>query len=86
MSENAVSSLPHPLTALIRSQLQEAANPDKAGPMQAYMKTDQPFYGVQANPRRKLFKAAARDHKDLSRKEYERVPVGTPETQDAHQP
>ena len=51
----------------------EVANPEKAGPMQAYMKTDQPFYGLQAVPRRKLFKKVARRHRLESRNEYKTV-------------
>lgn len=34
------------LTGFVAAELQHAANPEKAGPMAAYMKTDQPFYGV----------------------------------------
>lgn len=35
------------LTALAAGRLGAAANPEKAAPMAAYMKTDQPFYGAQ---------------------------------------
>lgn len=63
----------HPLSHLIRQQLKEHADPDKAGPMQAYMKTDQPFYGVQAGVRKKLLKAATKDFKNIRRQEYEQI-------------
>jgi 3-methyladenine DNA glycosylase AlkD len=63
----------HAMTQFIQQQLQGAAEPDKASPMQAYMKTTQPFYGVQATPRRKLFRAAAKQFSQLSSKEYEQV-------------
>jgi 3-methyladenine DNA glycosylase AlkD len=35
------------LVALATQRLSEAADPEKAGPMAAYLKTDMPFYGVQ---------------------------------------
>jgi 3-methyladenine DNA glycosylase AlkD len=35
------------LVALTTQRLSEAADPEKAGPMAAYLKTDMPFYGVQ---------------------------------------
>ncbi len=46
----------------IQTQLAAAADPTKAGPMQAYMKTDMPFYGVQAAARRQIVKAVAADN------------------------
>ncbi len=63
----------HPLTKLIQKQLKEAADSDKAVPMQAYMKTDQPFYGVQARARKKLLKTAVKDFKNISRDEYQKI-------------
>ena len=45
----------------IQDHLRRAADPDKAGPMQAYMKTDMPFHGVQKTERvaiRRAFKRA----------------------------
>lgn len=42
----------HPDVAdYVRSALRAVADPAKAGPMAAYMKTDTPFYGVQKNDR-----------------------------------
>lgn len=41
--------------------------------MQAYMKTDQPFYGVMAVPQREIARAACRDFPDLTREEWETV-------------
>lgn len=35
------------LTAFVADRLVEVADPDKARPMAAYLKTDMPFYGVQ---------------------------------------
>ena len=60
----------HPLVTHLRSAMQDAADPAKAPSMRAYMKTDQPFYGVQATPRRKIFRAAIKLHPIRSRAEY----------------
>jgi 3-methyladenine DNA glycosylase AlkD len=38
----------------VQKSLDDMANPEKAGPMQAYMKTTMPFYGVQTADRKKL--------------------------------
>lgn len=35
------------IVSFVQAELSAVAEPDKAGPMQAYMKTDMPFYGVQ---------------------------------------
>jgi 3-methyladenine DNA glycosylase AlkD len=61
------------MTHALIDDLQRLADPDKAEPMQAYMKTDQPFYGVQAKPRRDSFKAIAKQFKAISRPEYEQI-------------
>lgn len=42
------------LVAYVQQALAERANPDKAGPMAAYMKTDMPFYGVQRPARKEV--------------------------------
>jgi 3-methyladenine DNA glycosylase AlkD len=63
----------HPLVKQIRNDLAQAGDPEKARKMQAYMKTGQKFYGVQAPVRRKLFKAAAKNFDLASRKEYRQV-------------
>ena len=41
--------------------------------MQAYMKTNQPFYGIQAGPRRVLFRAAVHRHPITTRSDFEEV-------------
>lgn len=46
------------LAEVLRSQLQACADPEKAQAMQAYMKTSQPFSGVDAPTRKRLFSAA----------------------------
>ena len=63
----------HELTKLLRSQLQHAADADIAPGMQAYLKTDQPFYGVKAPVRAQLFKEAKRAFPKLSPDEYDQV-------------
>ena len=44
------------LVKLVSSRLAEVADPAKAGPMAAYMKTDMPFYGVSSPLRRPIAK------------------------------
>lgn len=63
----------HPMVQQLTHAMQQAADPTKAGPMQAYMKTAQPFYGVQAGPRQKLFKTIARQFKQISREAYGQI-------------
>lgn len=47
-----------PLIPFIQSRLQAAANPIDAPIMQAYMKTDMPFYGVKKPGRTQIFREA----------------------------
>ena len=63
----------HPLVNAIVAELEKVRDPEKASAMQAYMKTEQPFYGVQAGPRRKAFRAAVKDFKEISRETYVRI-------------
>ena len=51
-----------PLVRQIQRDLRAAANPEKAAPMAAYMKTEMPFYGVQKPGRTRVLKQALRDH------------------------
>ena len=57
MRNTMTEQLPH-LVILIRSELQRHADPNKAVEMQRYMKTTQPFYGVQSQLRKELFRQA----------------------------
>ncbi len=50
-----------------------ARNPAKAAPMQAYMKTQQPFYGIQAKERRSIFKECVAAHPIEEQNDYEDV-------------
>lgn len=45
------------LIIAVRNGLAAAGNADDAGPMQRYMKSSLPYYGVKAGPRRKLLRA-----------------------------
>lgn len=63
----------HPMVGALQEALAGAADPEKAPGMQAYMKTSQPFYGVQAGLRRQLFKAVAKQFKAISRAEYKQI-------------
>lgn len=63
----------HPLAESLRAAMRAAADPAVAAGMQAYMKTDQPFYGIQADPRRRLFKETAHRFPIATRAEYEAV-------------
>ncbi len=60
-----------PIVPYIREELKKYADPEQAGPMQAYMKTDQPFYGVKAPQRAAIFKEAKKKFPVKSREEYE---------------
>lgn len=55
------------------AQLRENADPQRAAKMQAYMKTDQPFYGVAAPERKKLFKVAKKQFAINSLQEYQDI-------------
>jgi len=55
----------------LRRRMLRAADPAKAPQMQAYMKTDQPFYGIQAGPRRRLFGQALKEHPLTTRQAWE---------------
>ena len=57
--------------AFVQAELAAAANPEKAGPMAAYMKTDDPFYGVQKQARTAIFKEMGRRFPIDDGEEYE---------------
>ncbi len=61
------------LVKLVQKELAALADPDKAGPMAAYMKTDMPFYGVQKPLRAKVEKALLKDFKAATRSEYKQA-------------
>ncbi|MCJ7780200.1 MAG: DNA alkylation repair protein, partial [Acidimicrobiia bacterium] len=59
-----------PLTAFVAERLAEAADPEKAGPMAAYMKTDMPFYGVQKAGLDPILRAAVERFPPSNREDY----------------
>jgi 3-methyladenine DNA glycosylase AlkD len=54
-----------------KAELSAVADPSKAGPMAAYMKTDMPFYGVQKAQRTPILRSLRRSFPPRSRQEYE---------------
>jgi len=60
------------LIEFARAELAAAADPAKAGPMAAYMKTDMPFYGVQKPARAKIERRMLREFRAATRRVYER--------------
>ena len=63
----------HPIVDQIRKSLKAAADPAKAREMQRYMKTTQPFHGVQAAKRKIIFKTAAKKFPVTNRADYKTV-------------
>jgi 3-methyladenine DNA glycosylase AlkD len=57
----------------VRLALQDAAEPDKAETMRAYMKSAMPFLGVQAAPRRAALRRVFADHRIDSAPEWRRA-------------
>jgi len=59
------------LARFVTSRFADLADPDKAGPMGRYMKTDMPFYGVQSGVRAGVYREMKRLFIPKSREEYE---------------
>ena len=57
----------------VASSLGESADPEKAKGMQAYMKTDMPFYGVQKPGRKPILKELVSAYPPETREEYEQL-------------
>ncbi|MGK5090862.1 DNA alkylation repair protein [Deltaproteobacteria bacterium TL4] len=64
---------PYPIVVYLQEALKRAADPEKATGMQAYMKTDQKFYGVQTPTRKEIFKKAKVLFNIQSYEEYEEI-------------
>lgn len=60
-----------PITKYIKNELKQHSDATKAPQMQAYMKTDQPFYGVQSKLRRQIFRDAIKKYPVASRETWE---------------
>ncbi|UAA37684.1 DNA alkylation repair protein [Paraneptunicella aestuarii] len=63
----------HPFVKLVKARLEQSADPGKAVQMQAYMKTSQPFYGVQAAERKKQISEIKKQHPLSSFDEYQTI-------------
>lgn len=59
--------------AQVQAELAAAADPDKAAPMAAYLKTDQPFYGVQKAGRTPIVRRLVASFPPSDRTAYEAV-------------
>lgn len=66
-------SLVIPMVIFMQQRMAETGNIDDAKAMQAYMKTDQPFYGVKAPERKAIFKQARQHTKIQSFIDYKRL-------------
>lgn len=66
-------SLVIPMVIFMQQRMAEAGNADDAMAMQAYMKTEQPFYGVKSPERKAIFKQAREHTKISSFIEYKRL-------------
>jgi len=62
-----------PITKYIKTELSHNGDAKKAPQMQAYMKTDQPFYGVQSKLRKQIFREAIKKHPITSQEEWKKV-------------
>lgn len=60
----------------VSTALAAAADPEKAVGMQAYMKTDMPFYGVQKPGREAILRRVVEDYPPADRQEYEELVTG----------
>ncbi len=58
------------LVEFVADRLVEAADPNKAGPMAAYLKTDMPFYGVQKAGRVPVLRDAVKQFPPTDRSDY----------------
>ena len=59
------------VVSIAKRRLTEEADPAKAGPMAAYMKTDMPFYGVQKQGRTPIVRELVRECPPAGRTDYE---------------
>ena len=62
-----------PITKYIREELSKIADPIKAPQMQAYMKTEQPFYGVQSKQCKQVRQDALKKYPIENREQWETV-------------
>ena len=63
-------SVTHIVAEIASARLEELADPAKAAPMQAYMKTDMPFRGVQKAGRMPIARELRREHPPTDAEDY----------------
>ena len=63
----------HPLTVAVRTAYAEAANPDDAPAMQAYMKSEMPFYGVKSPVQKQINSKLLKEFPITTLDEYSRI-------------
>lgn len=61
----------HDAVEYVRASLASQTDPEKAAGMQAYMKTDMPFYGVQKPARAAILRQLKKEHAPNNREDYE---------------
>ncbi len=61
------------ITKYLNNEMMGKGDLIKAPQMQAYMKTDQPFYGVQSKLRKQIFRDAIKRHPIINRDIWEKV-------------
>ena len=62
-----------PIIKYIKTELSHKGDAKKAPQMQAYMKTDQSFYGVQSKLRKQIFRDAIKKYPIISQQEWKYV-------------
>lgn len=60
-----------PIVEYVRSRFEAMADPAKAGPMAAYLKTDMPFYGIHKPDRVPVFREMKKRFPPSNRRTYE---------------
>jgi len=71
-----VADLVSDARAYVTRALRELADPDKATGMQAYMKTDMPFFGVQKPQRTPVYRHLIKEFPPVDRQGYEDLVLG----------
>ena len=66
-----MAKLERAVVEFVRSKFEALADPVKAGPMAAYMKTDMPFYGIQKPDRETVHRELKKRFIPSNRREYE---------------
>jgi 3-methyladenine DNA glycosylase AlkD len=64
-------TFPQELVRFIQQEFRKLADPEKAAPMAAYMKTQMPFYGIQKPARALVFRAMKKRFAPKTRRDYE---------------